>query len=326
MRRRDFIILVGGVAAAWPLAARAQQPPMPVIGLLSTASATETLHLAAAFHRGLKEVGYIEGQNVAIEYRWAENKYDRLPALATELVHRQVQVIVATTVDSWIAAKTATATIPIIFQGGGDPVKLGLVASLNRPGGNATGVINISSELTAKRLDVLRELVPAATLAAVLTNPNSPTAQDQLQDVVVAARTIRQEIYVVNASSEREIDEAFATVVQRHAGALLVLADAAFTDRREQLVALAARHKIPTVYHHRDFPDIGGLISYGANLADEWRKTGIYAGRVLKGSKPADLPVMLPTKFELVINLTTAKALGLQVPDKVMALADEVIE
>jgi putative tryptophan/tyrosine transport system substrate-binding protein len=327
MRRREFITLLGSTAAAWPLAARSQQPEMPVIGLIGTASPAEVFHLVAAFRQGLKAVGFVEGQNVLVEYRWAENQYDRLPALAADLVHRQVQVIVATsTAASWMAAKAATVTIPIVFQGGGDPVKLGLVASLSRPGGNATGVINMSAELTTKRLEILRELVPAATQIAVLTNPDNPTAEQQLQDVVVAARTTHQEIYVVNASNERSIDEAFATVVQRHAGALFVIADSVFTNRHQQLVALAARQAVPAIYAFREFPAADGLISYGANLADEWRKTGIYAGRILKGDKPPDLPVIEPTKFELVINLKTAKALGLSVPPSLLLLADEVIE
>jgi putative tryptophan/tyrosine transport system substrate-binding protein len=263
MRRREFITLVGG-AVTWPLAARAQQPSMPAIGLITTGSPAETLHLVATFREGLKEVGYVEGQNVLVEYRWAENQYDRLPALATDLVHRQVQVIVATTVASWMPAKAATSIIPIVFQGGGDPVKFGLVASLNRPGGNATGVINISAELTAKRLDVLRELLPSATLIAVLTNPNSPISEEQLRDLVVSAKDMHQETYVVDASSKRKIDEAFATAVQRHADALLVLTDSFFTNRREQLIAVAARHAIPVMYPSRDFADAGGLISYGA--------------------------------------------------------------
>jgi putative tryptophan/tyrosine transport system substrate-binding protein len=325
IRRREFIATLGG-AALWPITVRAQQSAMPVIGFLNTGSSGEILHLFAAFRQGLREVGYIEGQNVLVEYRWADNQFDRLPALATDLVHHQVQVIVATPVASWRAAKAATASIPIVFQGGGDPVGLGLVASLNRPGGNATGVINISSELTAKRLDVLHELVPTASRIAALTNPNSPIAQHQLQDVVVAARTTGQEVYVVNASSEHEIEEAFASALQQHADALLVITDSVFTNRREQIVTLAARYTIPAIYPFRDFADAGGLISYGSNLADDWRKTGIYTGRILKGEKPADLPVLLPTKFELVINRKTAKALGLAIPDKLLALADEVFE
>jgi putative ABC transport system substrate-binding protein len=325
MRRREFLTLLGGVVAASPLAARTQQP-MPVIGFLSTASSAEFLPLVVAFRQGLKEAGYLEGQNVLIEYRWAENQYDRLPSLAADLVHRQVQVIVAAPTASWTAAKSATTTIPIVFQGGGDPVKLGLVASLNRPGGNATGVINISSELAAKRLELLHEVVPSASQITALTNPNSPIAQHQLQDVIVAARTTQQEIYVVNASTEGEIDEAFAIAVRQQAGALLIITDALFTNRREQIVALAAQHTMPAIYPFRIFADAGGLISYGANVADEWHRTGIYTGRILKGEKPADLPVLLPTKFELVINLKTAKTLRIKIPDKLLALADEVIE
>jgi putative tryptophan/tyrosine transport system substrate-binding protein len=246
--------------------------------------------------------------------------------LAADLVHRQVQVIVASPTVSWIAAKAATTTIPIVLQGGGDPVKLGIVGNLNRPGGNATGVINISSELAAKRLDILRELMPAAIQIAVLVNPNGLIGQFQLRDIVAAAQATHQKIIPVSAGSEREIDEAFATAIQHHIDVFVVTADGLFTNRRGQLVALAARYTKPTIYPFRDFADAGGLISYGADLADEWRKTGIYTGRILRGEKPADLPILLPTKFELVINLKTAKELGLTIPDKLLALADEVIE
>jgi putative tryptophan/tyrosine transport system substrate-binding protein len=326
MQRRIFIEGIAALAAAWPVAARAQRSAMPVIGFLSTAASTELPHLVAAFHEGLKEAGYVEGQNVLVEYRWAENQVDRLPALLADLVRRQVQVIVATPASSWKVAKAATSSIPIVFEGGGDPVKLGIVASLIRPGGNVTGVVNASAELAAKRLDVMRELVPTATQIAVLVNPNNAIAQGQLQDSVTAAKTTRQEISVVNATNRREIDDAFATAVQRHAGVILVTSDDLFTDSRGQLVALAARHAIPAVYPFRDYADAGGLISYGPNLADAWHKTGAYTGRILQGAKPADLPVLLPTKFELVINLKAAKALRLKVPDKLLALADEVID
>jgi putative tryptophan/tyrosine transport system substrate-binding protein len=257
----------------------------------------------------------------------AENQYDRTPALAADLVNRKVQVIAATTASaSWMAAKAASATIPIVLQGGGDPVKLGLVASFNRPGSNVTGVINVSAELTAKRLEVLRELVPTATRIAGLINPNSPIALQQLQDVTAAARTTHQDIHVVNATSDTEIDQAFVTINEQHSDALLVFTDALFTNRREHVVALAARYRIPAIYAFREFPAAGGVISYGADLADEWRKTGIYVGRILKGEKPADLPIQEPTKFELVINLKTANALGLNVSRDFLLRADEVIE
>jgi putative tryptophan/tyrosine transport system substrate-binding protein len=301
---------------------------MPTIGLIGTGSSAEVLHLVAAFEQGLRETGFLKGQNLSIEYRWAENRYDVLPALAAELVTQRVQVIVATaTASNWAAAvKASTATIPIVIQGGGDPVKLGLVASLSRPGGNVTGVINISPELTTKRLEVLRELVPAINRLACLVNPDSVMSQQQLQDVEAAAQVIHQEIYVANASNQREIDGAFAKINQQHADAVLVFTDSIFTNRRQQLVALAARYALPAMYAFREFPDAGGLISYGADLADEWRKTGIYAGRILKGEKPADLPIQEPTRFELVINLKTAKALGLNVSRDFLLRADEVIE
>jgi putative tryptophan/tyrosine transport system substrate-binding protein len=287
MKRREFIRLLGCAAVEWPLAARAQQPAVPVIGFLGGGSPVRVLHLIAAFRQGLKEAGYVEGQDVLIEYRWAENQHDRLPALAADLVHRQVKVIVATGgVPSWLAAKAATATIPIVLQGGDDPAKFGLVASLGRPGGNVTGVINISAEVTPKRLELLRELVPTATRIAFLTNPSNPNTEPQLMEVAAAAMTLHQNIEVVNASSDREMEEAFATVVRRHASAVLVAADPVFTNYREQLVTLAARHAVPAIYHFREYPAVGGLISYGTNLANEWRKTGTYAGRNLKGDKP----------------------------------------
>ena len=327
MRRRDFIKVITGSAVAWPLAAIAQQSGMPVIGLISGGSPAELAHLVAAFRRGLTETGFVEGKNLLIEYRWTENQTDRLPALAADLVNHQVQVIAVTGASSsWTAAKAATATIPIVLQGGGDPVKLGLVASFNRPGGNVTGVINISGELTAKRLEVIRELVPTASRIAGLMNPNSPIAQQQLQDVAAAAPTGHLEINVVNARSDPEIDEAFAKINEQHPDALLVFTDVLFTTRREHVVALAAQYRIPAIYAFREFPAAGGLISYGADLADEWRKTGVYVGRILKGENPADLPIQEPTKFDLVINLKTAKALGLNVSRDFLFRADEVIE
>jgi putative ABC transport system substrate-binding protein len=327
MKRREFITLVGGAAvSAWPRAARAQQQ-MPVIGYLANATPAGFAHLAAAFRRGLGEMGYVEGQNVAIEYRWAEGEHDRLPGFVNDLVRRRVAVIMATGGgDAAQAAKAATTTIPIVFTGGSDPVKAGLVASLNRPGSNATGVINIATELTAKRLGLLRDLVPKAAVIAVLFNPASPDAAAQVTDIEDAARRIGQQILIVNARSESEFEPAFVTIVERRAGALFVKDDPLFTGQRAKLVVLAAQHAIPASYSFRDFPLAGGLISYGASLLDVHRQAGVYVGRILKGERPADLPVLQPTKFDLVINLKTAKELGLEIPSKLLALADEVIE
>jgi ABC-type uncharacterized transport system substrate-binding protein len=327
MRRREFIALIGGTAAAWPLAARAQQPAMPVIGLLSGRSLNDSKPMMAAFRQGLIEQGFVERQNVAIEYRWAEGHYDRLPAMAADLAGRQVAAILAVgSVPSPLAAKAATSTIPIVFVVGGDPVKFGLVSSLNRPGGNVTGVSVLSGALTAKRLELLRELVPDAGIVACLVNPKNPEAESQLMDIRAAGRMVRQKIIVLNASLDHELDDAMATIVRERASGLLVGNDAFFVLRREQLVALAARHAIPTIYFLREFAEAGGLVSYGDSLTDAYRQVGMYIGRILKGMKPADLPVVQSTKVELTINLKTAKALGLAVPHTLLARADEVIE
>jgi putative ABC transport system substrate-binding protein len=328
MRRREFIALVGGAAAAWPLTTRAQQLPMPVIGYLSGTSHADARAQGnlTAFLQGLGRAGYIEDHNVKIEYRWAESQYDRLPGMAADLVRRQVTVIAAGGTPAARAAKAATTVVPIVFETGGDPINLGLVAGLNRPGPNITGVTQLSSELVSKRLGLLHELIPTATVIGLLLNPTDPRGDTQSSEVQGAAHALGLQIHIVNASTGGEIDSAFATLAQLRAGALIVTTGEFFVRRAEQLVALAARHAVPAIYGYRLFAEAGGLVAYGTSLNESYRLAGVYTGRVLKGEKPADLPVLQPTKFELVINLKAAKSLGLDIPAKVLALADEVIE
>jgi putative tryptophan/tyrosine transport system substrate-binding protein len=323
LKRREFITLLGGTAAAWPLVARAQ-PPVPVIGFLS--AGTLDPPSVDAFQQGLAERGYVAGRNVAIEYRLAEGKFDRLPAMAADLVQRRVAVIVTGGSTSGLTAKAATATIPIVFLAADDPVKFGLVASLSRPGGNASGVNLLTSELTTKRLDLLRELLPAGAVIAILVNPRSPESEPQLRDLQTAARAVEQQLRILNASSEAEIDAAFATLVKARDAGLVVTNDALFDGSRNQLVTLAARHAVPTIYDRRAYAVAGGLVSYGTHYLAGYRQLGIYTAKILDGAKPADLPVEQSTKFELVINFKTAKALGLDIPAKLLAVADEVIE
>ena len=327
MRRREFIAMLGGVAVAWPYAARAQQPGMPVIGFLGAGGPRTLRDQVEAFYRGLNEIGYIEGQNVTIEYRWAEGQYDRLPGLAAELVQRQVTLIVTTGgIATALAAKAATTTIPIVFTSGTDPIETGLVASLNRPGGNITGASFLADVLEAKRVELLHEVVPNVGVIALLVNPNNTRAEAQLRDTQEAAARLGIRLIVLRASNEPEIDTSFAILVREGARALLVASDAFFYSRHNQLVALAARHTVPAIYQLREFTAAGGLMSYGTSVAEAYHQAGVYTGRILKGEKPADLPVIQSTKFELVINLKTAKALGVAVSNAMQLLADELIE
>jgi putative tryptophan/tyrosine transport system substrate-binding protein len=327
MRRREFITLVGGSAAAWPFAAHAQQPAMPVVGFLNSSSPSGYAPMAAAFRQGLSEAGYIEGRNVTIEYRWAELHRDRLPELAADLVRRKVTVIAATTTTAALAAKAATATIPIVFEMAGDPVQLGLVASLNRPGGNVTGVTNMGMEITPKRLELLHEIIPTATSFALLINPSNPTlAEPTTRDIRVSARTLGVQLQVVSATTDNGIEHAFASLATLRAGGLIIGTDALFSSRSERLASLAVRYAVPAIYQRREFAVAGGLISYGSASGDAYRLAGIYTGRVLKGEKPADLPVQQATKVELYINLKTAKTLGITIPLPLSGRADELIE
>jgi putative tryptophan/tyrosine transport system substrate-binding protein len=328
LKRREFVTLLAGAAIASPLQTLAQQAALPVIGFLNTQSPGVFAHLVAGFRQGLGEAGYFENRNVAIEYRWAENQYDRLPGLVDDLVHHPVAVIAATGGGvAALAAKAATATIPMVFVLGDlDPVRAGLVTSLNRPSGNITGLSFLVSALIAKRLELLKELVPNATSIGMLLSPDSPDAEAQSKDVQDAARALGQQIHVLEANSDAEIEAAFATFIARGVGALVIGADPFVTSRRHEVIALAARYGLPTIYPVRDIAEAGGLMSYGSNIVDTYRQAGIYTGSILKGTKPADLPVLQPTKFELVINLRTAKALGIEVPAKLLVFADEVIQ
>jgi putative tryptophan/tyrosine transport system substrate-binding protein len=326
MRRRELLSLLAGAAAAWPLATRAQQPALPVIGLLAGGSPESFAPNFASFRQGLQEAGVIEGRNAAIEPRWARGQFDRLPGLAADLVGRRVAVIVTQTLPAVLAAKAATTTIPIVFVIGEDPVEVGLVRTLNRPGGNVTGLSNFMNLLGAKRLELLAETVPNANALALLVNPNNPNAEPDTKTLQAAAQALGRRIEVLKAANESDLEAAFAAIAERRLGGLFVNIDSFLAARAEQVVALAARHRVPASYPLRQFVAAGGLMSYDANFADAFRRAGIYAGRILKGDKPADLPVLQPTRFQLAINLKTAKALGLDIPPKLLALADEVIE
>jgi putative tryptophan/tyrosine transport system substrate-binding protein len=325
VKRRQFLTVLGGAAAGWPLAARAQQAEMPVVGFLNGGSPDGYAPMVAAFHQGLKDTGYVEAQSVRMEYRWADGQYGRLPAMAADLVHRQVAVIV-TNSPGMLAAKVATTTIPIVFTTSGDPVELGFVASLARPGRNIMGVTQLNVEVAPKRLELMHELVPTATIMAVLLNPTYPSAETQSRGMQAAARTLGLQLHILRASNERAIDDAFATLAQLRAGAFVISSDPFFNSRAEQFAALALRHAVPTIFQYREFAAAGGLMSYGGSIIDSYRQAGVYTGRILKGEKPADLPVQQSTKVELIINLKTAKALGLEVPRTLIARADEVIE
>ena len=326
MQRRQFIALLGGAAAAWPLAAHAQQAVLPVVGFVNAASAKGYEPQLSAFLKGLSEAGYVDGRNVAIEYRWAEGRSDRLPAMVADLVHRQVAVIAATTTPAALAAKAATTTIPIVFTTIGDPVQLDLVTSLNRPGGNVTGVTQTNVEIAPKRLQLLHELVPTASVMALLVNPANPNLAETTKELQAAARTLGLELHVLNASTERDFDAVFAKLIQLRAGGLVIGGNSFFTSRTKQLAALALRHALPTIYQYREFAVAGGLLSYGTDFTETYRLAGIYTGRILKGDKPAELPVQQATKVELYINQKTAKALGLTVPQALLSRADDVIE
>jgi putative ABC transport system substrate-binding protein len=327
VKRREFMTLLSGAAATWPLAARAQQPAMPVIGFLGSSSAAEWAPFVTAFQRGLKEAGYVDGENDTILYRWADGQYDRLPVLATDLVRRQVAAILAAGSPApALAAKAATAAIPIVFANGADPVQFGLVASLNRPGGNVTGVNFLAAGVGEKALGLIRELVPKAAVGAILVNASNPNAASVARTVGEMAPALTLQLRVLNADADQEIHAAFASLVEQRIGLLILGADAFFLGRRDLFVALAARHKVPAIYFAREFVTAGGLMSYGASISDAYRRAGVYTGKILKGARPADLPVEQSTRFEFVINLNTAKALGLDVPDRLLALADEVIE
>jgi ABC-type uncharacterized transport system substrate-binding protein len=327
LRRRQFITLLGGAAVTWPLAARGQQPTMPVIGFMSARSPEDSAHLVVAFHRGLGEGGFVEGQNVAIEFRWASGQYERLPALAAELVSNRVAVLVAVGGDpSPVAAKEATSTVPIVFGIGGDPVKTGLVESFNRPGGNVTGVTLMTALMEPKRLGLLRELVPGVPLIGVLLNPAFPPATRQLQELEQAAHAIGQRIVITKASTDEELDAAFGVLVQERIGALLVAADPYFDTRRDRIIASTAQHRLPAIYQFREYAVAGGLLSYGVSITEAYRQYGVYTASILKGAKPADLPVQQVVKFELVINMKTARELNVTISDNLLSLADEVIE